>query len=337
MKEKVLVTGAAGFIGSHLVELLLEKGYEVVCLLMPGENTRWIKDLDVTIKYGDLTEKESLYEPVEGVSYIYHLAAKLGGGDKPADLYRVNCDGSKNLLEVCVEAGLKLKRFLFVSSTAAAGATGDSGVFDEEKPPAPETDYGKSKLMTENYLREQGDGIPYTIIRLPLVYGPRGLGGLYTVFKYVNSGFELLLSRSETSVGFVKDIVRGMNLAAESPAALGQLYYLGEDRTYNSREITRHIAGVIGKKTIKIRIPYWLIYFLTFFIETFADLTGKHAMIRRHSLSAYLNSNWRFSMKKAKKELNFEAQYPLPEGLKITAQWFDKMGFIRMAKKKIRG
>ena len=332
MKEKVLVTGAGGFIGSHLVEALLEKGYEVVCLLKPGEDIRWIKDLDVTLKYGDITDKESLYEPVKGVSYIYHLAASLGGGDKPAHIYEINFDGSRNLLEVCRESNLKLKRFLFASSTAAAGDTGDSGVFDEEKSANPKTDYGKSKLMAENYLREKGENIPYTIIRFPLVYGPRSLGGLYTIFKMVNSGFQLLIGKIHTNVGFVKDIVNGVILAAESPAAVGQTYFLGEDRVYSSREIVRHIIDVLGKKTVKIRIPYFIVYTMAFLIETFSNLTGKHPLIRRHSVSAYLNSNWRFSMKKARKELKFETRYALPEGLKITADWYKEEGIIKSQK-----
>jgi len=333
-KKRVLVTGAGGFIGSHLVERLVEKGYEVVCLVKPGENIRWIKHLDVTLKYGDITEKESLYEPVKGIAYIYHLAASLGGGHKSSEIYTINYDGSKNLLDVCLETDLKLKRFLFASSTAAAGATDDSGIFNEEKPANPKTDYGKSKLMVENYLKETCKDIPYTIVRLPLVYGPRGLGGLYTVFKLVNKGFQLLLGKSDTNVGFVKDIVRGMILAAENPISAGQTYFLGEDKIYNSREITRHIVKATGKKTIKVWIPYSIIYFLTFLIEKIADLFGKHPLIRTHSISAYLNSNWRFSMQKAKEELKFKAEYPLSEGLKITADWYNEKGIIRTAKGK---
>jgi nucleoside-diphosphate-sugar epimerase len=327
-KEKVLVTGAGGFIGSHLVESLLGKGYEVVCLVKPDEDLKWIKDLDATLLHGDLTQKETLYEPINGVSYVYHLAASMGGGDKPSYIYRVNYEGSKNLIRACIESGVKLKRFLFASSFATVGPTGDSRVFDENNSPNPETHYGKSKFLAENYLRETGEKIPYTIVRLPLVYGPRSLRGLYVLFKIVNLGVQLLLGKSETNLGFVKDIVNGMILAAETPIATRQIYFLGEDRIYSSRELIEYITAALGKKTLKIRVPYSLLYVLTFFVEKFLDIAGKEAPISRVSLAAYLNSSWRFTMKKAKEELNFKTEYPLAEGLKITANWYKEEGFI---------
>ncbi len=327
-KEKILVTGAGGFIGSHLVECLLEKGYEVVCLIKPDENIQWIENLDVTFCYGDITEKKVLYDSVKGVSYIYHLAARLGGTDKASYIYEVNYGGSKNLIDVCIESGVKLKRFLFVSSIAVVGDTGDSGYFNEESTPNPYSDYGKSKLMAENYLKEKGENVPYTIVRLPLVYGPRNFHDMHTIFKFVNRRLQLLLGKGSTSVGFVKDIVRGMILAAESPAAVGQLYFLGEEGAYTYRKLIQHVADVLGKKTLKIRIPYFILYAFAFLCETFAALTRTYPLLLRRSLNAYLNSNWRFSMKKAKEELNFEAEYPLPEGLKMSAQWYKENGFL---------
>jgi len=327
-KEKVLVTGASGFIGSHLVECLLEKGYEVVCLIKPNEDLQWIEDLDVTLYYGDITEKKVLFDSVQGVSYIYHLAARLGGTDKASYIYDVNYGGSKNLIDICIESGVKLKRFLFVSSIAAVGDTGDSEYFNEESTPRPYSDYGKSKLMTEKYLKEKGEKIPYTIVRLPLVYGPRNFHDMYTMFKFVNRRLQLLVGKVSISVGFVKDVVRGMILAAENPVAVGQTYFLGEEGAYSYPKLIQHVAEVLGKKTLKIRIPYFVLYSFAFLCEAFAALTRTYPLLLRRSLDAYLNSNWRFSMKKAKEDLNFEAEYPLPKGLKISAQWYKENGFL---------
>lgn len=328
IKEKVLVTGAGGFIGSHLVEALLAKGYEVVCLVKPGENTRWIKDLDVTLVYGDLSQKDALVEAVKSVSYVYHLAAKMGGADTADYVYAVNYDGSMNLLNACMETGVNLKRFLFVSSLAAVGPTPGTLIFDEETPPSPETPYGASKLKAENDLLALGDKIPCTVVRLPLVYGPRSLRGLYVMFKTVNIGFQLLLGKNETNLGFVTDIVNGMILAAESPASIGQRYFLGEDRIYDSAELMKKIAAALGKRTLKIRIPYFVLYGMTFIVETVADLINAHTPLRRDSLASYLKTNWRFSMKKVTEELGYQTQYPLDEGLKVTADWYKKKGFL---------
>jgi nucleoside-diphosphate-sugar epimerase len=325
-KEKVLVTGSGGFIGSHLVESLLEKGYEVICLVKPDENLRWIKDLNTTLMYGDLTKKQTLYESIEGISYVYHLAASLGGSDeKSSDIYDVNYEGSRNLLQACIERGVNLKRFLFVSSVAAVGPTGDTEVFDENHKPNPQSDYGKSKLFVTQYLQEIADIIPYSIVRLPIVYGPRCFTGFYIIFKIVNSGLQLKLRKGETTVGFVKDIVRGIILTAESPKSVGQVYFLGEDKFYNAYEIFTHIAEALGKKTIKIRIPYFILYSFAFCLEI---LFGNAAPITRNALSTYLGANWRFSTNKAKSELKYKNEYSLAEGLKITANWYKEQGFL---------
>ena len=120
-KKKTLVTGAGGFIGSHLVESLLARGHEVVCLLRRGENLRWIGEMGASLIYGDITKKESLFQPLQGVSNVYHLAGRMGGWDKPSYVYAVNYEGTKNLVEACIESGIKLDRFLFVSSVAVMG------------------------------------------------------------------------------------------------------------------------------------------------------------------------------------------------------------------------
>ena len=119
-----------------------------------------------------------------------------------------------------------------------------------------------------------------------------------------------------------------MILAAENPKAKGQTYFLGEDRAYSSRELAKHAADALGKKTLKIRFPSFLLYTMAFFAEAFAALTKTRPLVLKRSLDAYLNSNWRFSMKKAKEELNFEAEYPLPEGLKMSAEWYKENGFL---------
>lgn len=326
--EKVLVTGAGGFIGSHLVDSLLKKGYKVSCLLKPGEDLLYLKDLDVVCINGDITDKKALHSAVKGVSYIYHLAGRMGGRDNPEYLYKVNSEGTNNLIQVCIESGIELKRFLFVSSVAIIGATGNSGVADETTPPNPTTDYGKSKLKAENYLRDAGDKIPYTIIRLPLVYGPRCLSGLHIVFKLVNSGVQILPRKCDITLGYVKDMVSGMILAAENPVAVGQTYFLGEDRAYCTHEIYQHIVKVMEKRTLKLRLPYKMLYIIAFLMEKYAQITKTSPLIRRNSLSAYLNSNWRFSVAKAGNELHFQPDYPFEKGLKMTAAWYRKNGLL---------
>jgi nucleoside-diphosphate-sugar epimerase len=328
-KEKVLVTGAGGFIGSHLVEALLKKGHEVACLLRPGEDPRWIKDLGVTFYHGDLTRKETLHEPVRGATYVYHLAARMGGWDKPEYVYQVNFEGTRNLMEACRESDLALKRFLFVSSVAVSGPTGRTRIFNEKTPPDPQSPYGKSKLMAENHVRDNGKAMPVTIVRLPLVYGPRSLKGLYIFFKIANAGFQLRSGSRQSNLGFVTDIVNGILLFAESPFSAGETYILGEDRFFSPSEIYAFISKALGKKTVKIRIPYFLIYSAAFLNEKLADIRKIRPAIRRDSLSSYVHSDWRFSSRKAVEDLHYKTEYPLERGIQITADWYRENGFLK--------
>lgn len=133
--SKILVTGAAGFVGSNLVRVLAKNGNVVRCLIYPEEKTNRLDGLDVPRLYGDITRKETLEAAVDGVDYIFHLAAKLGGNDNDA-FYKVNVEGTQNLVEMCREKGVRLKRFLFVSSTAVIGPSSKNR-HRKKKPNAP--------------------------------------------------------------------------------------------------------------------------------------------------------------------------------------------------------
>jgi nucleoside-diphosphate-sugar epimerase len=232
------------------------------------------------------------------------------------------------MVDVCQESGVKLKRFLFVSSIAAVGETGKSGYADETITPNPRSDYGKSKLAAENYIKEVGDKLPSTIVRLPLVYGPRNFHDIYTIFRFAGKRIKLVLGSTSTSVGFVKDITSGIILAAEKDCAIGQTYFLGEEEAYSYPELAGHVARGVGKKTVKVRIPYFILYIIAFFVETVSAIKGTEPFLQRRPLKEFLKSNWRFSMKKAMEELNFKTEYPLPRGAKITADWYRENGFI---------
>jgi len=334
-KQKVLVTGANGFIGSHLVDALLKKGcYNVVCLLLPNEVPFWIKDQDVTIIYGDITNKESIQKVVSDTDFIYHLAALLRSFEADA-FYRVNYEGTKNLVELCLASKSLPKRFLYVSSFAAVGPTGKGKIFDEEASCHPVSEYGKSKLKAEQYLKSLNGKLPYTTVRLPVVYGPGSFGGLYPFFKFTNKRIQFSFGKGETCVGFVTDIVEGMIQASESSNTVGKTYFLGENRIYTSQEIYNIVAKGVGKKVIKIRIPYWFLYIISFIFELYGRITQTKPVLKRDDLSSYLKYRyWRFDISQAEKEFGYRTKFPFEKGAKITADWY-KMN--RAAKLQVPG
>ncbi len=159
-----------------------------------------------------------------GVDYIFHLAAVMGGV-APDVLFRVNFEGTKNLVEVCREQGVVPERFLFASSVTVMGPSGKNSLLDEGAPCRPLSDYGKSKLAAEEYLASAENTLPYTILRLPVVYGPGSDGGLYIFFKLMSKGLQVNVGTLEATVCFVWDVVAGDDRCCREPEdARGDLH-----------------------------------------------------------------------------------------------------------------
>ncbi len=326
--RNILVTGAAGFIGSHLVRELLRRRNRVVCLVRPGESISRIKNLDCRIIRGDLAAPSSLLDAVSGADYIFHLAALLGGGSLE-EFLQVNCEGTKNLIAACRKQGVLPKRFIFVSSTAVVGPSGKNAVLDESSPCRPVNNYARSKLQAEEYLASLQNAWPYTIIRLPVVYGPGSDGGLYIFFKLLSKRVLLDVGHFETSLCFVWDAVRGMIECAGYAKALGRTYILGESRIYSFQQICHAICSILGKRPIRVWTPYPLIYSFSLFSEIHSKLTKSVPVLTRQELSQYFKHRyWRFDTSKASRDFGFQSSYPFEQGAKITIDWYQQHGFI---------
>ncbi|MFQ6052021.1 MAG: NAD-dependent epimerase/dehydratase family protein [Candidatus Hydrothermarchaeota archaeon] len=325
---KVLVTGAGGFIGSHLTEALIEKGYEVVGLLEPEDHNPWIKNINAQFIRGDVTIKNSLYKAVKGVSCIYHLAAYKTGPS--IDRYYItNYLGTRNMVNVCLESGAKIKRFLFTSSIAAIGPGEKGKLLDESTPCKPISAYGRSKLFAEQFLTSVGKKLPVTIVRLPIVYGPRFSGFLLPIFKLLNRGFRVSSGHPAANLVFVKDIAEGIIMTAESPEAAGKVYHLGGEKNYSMDEVLTCIEQSLGRKTIKLRLPYLFCLLVACFSEYLSRVKITELMIRRQNIEEYLKySGWGIDISKAERELGYKAQTRLEEGMRVTLGWYRKEGLI---------
>lgn len=325
---KVLLTGATGFIGSFLAEFLLDKGYEVRCLVRTSSNLRWIADLDVECHYGSLDNIESLIRGLKDVDYVFHLAG-LTKALKPEEFMKANEQGTKNLVRAVLESKKKLKRFVLVSSQAAAGPSPTIEPIDEQTPPSPVSAYGKSKLEAEKIVNSIKDRVPVTIIRPPAVYGPRDTDVLQ-FFKTVKTGLLPKFDGKEKYVSFiyVKDLVQGIFLAGTRKKGEGKIYFISSPRPYSWEKIGKTAQQVMQKKGFKVNIPSFLMDGLSFAADGLSKITGKAYIINRQRVVDIKQDFWVCSSKQAKTDLKFEAKTSLEQGIRETISWYKEKHWL---------
>ena len=314
--------------GSHLVEGLLDKGYQVRCLIRKTSNLRWLSDLKVDYAYGDIAKKNSLKEAVKDVDLVFH-AAGLTKAKTKKKYFKANAEGTENLIETCIEENPKLQRLIYISSQAAVGPGDDELPLNETAPCRPVTYYGESKLEGERIVLEHADQLPVTIIRPPAVYGPRDTDML-GFFKVANKGLRISFGRGESFVSlvYVKDLVDGIILSAENLKAIGQIYFIADDRIYSWKEAFKIIAKVLDKKTIPLRIPKSLVFFLAFLAENFSRLLGKTPAFNAQKAKEITQRYWGLDVLKAKTELGFAPKYSLDKGAEETVRWYKEKGWL---------
>ncbi|MGD9488482.1 MAG: NAD-dependent epimerase/dehydratase family protein [Calditrichaceae bacterium] len=325
---KILLTGATGFIGSFLAESLLNRGYEVRCLVRSTSNLRWIADLDVECFYGSLNDRKALGDAIKDVDYVYHIAG-VTKADSEEKFYRGNYEGTKNLIDAVINSKHKIKRFLMVSSQAACGPSPTISPVNESIDPVPITFYGRSKLAAERYVMGLSKKVPVTIVRPPVVYGPRDTDVL-EMFKTAKMRLIPQLGGREKyfSLIYAKDLVNGIILAAENKKSAGKIYFLANSKPVSADEFARIILDLLGKRGIRVSIPMPLMKLIATVSETYAKFSGKDTIINRQKILEMEPDFWVCSAKKAKEDFGFEAETSLEDGIRETLSWYVRNNWL---------
>lgn len=323
---KVLVTGATGFVGSHLTEALLREGAQVRALVRSRDHLRWIDGLEgVELCTGTLEDRTSLSRAVAGVEVIYHVAGVIKARHA-AQYGKVNAQGTSNLLDAAEQAAPNLQRFVYVSSQAAAGPSTLDSPLDEEAPPEPITPYGASKLAGEQRVLQ--GRLPFTIVRPPAVYGPRDTE-LFQFFKLASQGVVPIpgFGVRKVSLIYVEDLVQGLLLAAGKERALGGTYFL-KSGDHEWSQIARGLKKVMGRGTA-VRVPVMVLWAAALLGEAAAGIMGKAAALNRHKARELTQRAWLCSIRRAEAEIDYAPQWPLDRGLERTAGWYREAGWIK--------
>ncbi|MEK6699038.1 MAG: NAD-dependent epimerase/dehydratase family protein [Nitrospirota bacterium] len=326
--ERVLITGGTGFVGSHLAELLLRKGYRVTCLVRDTARLRWLTGRGVNIVRGDCSDPASLVAAVKDVSVVFH-AAGLTKARRPREYYEVNHLGTRNLLEACNSYNPGIGKFILVSSLAAAGPSPDGKPVRDIDAPRPVSDYGKSKLLAEGEALGYKDRFPVVILRPSAVYGPRD-GDLYELFRYAVKGLTLEISGGDRFINpcYVEDLAEAMLLSAQREAPSGSIYFVSEKRTYSWAEFGRTLLSTGGVHARNIKIPYWAAYGVALLTELGGLLSGKAPITNRQKVKEAVQKYWICDVEKIERDLGFRAAYPLERGLTATWRWYRENGWI---------
>ena len=326
--KKVLVTGSNGFVGSHICETLLESGYPVRALVRHTSNLVNLEGLDVELVYGDLNDFDSLLKAVDGVAAVINNGGLTKAID-PDMFYKVNADGTENILKAALKANPGLEKFVQVSSAAASGPSASKTPLSEENPPRPLTVYGKSKLEGERRVLNYKEKIPVIILRPSAIYGPRD-NEMLSFFKAVKFGIKPTFGMGECYINFtfVKDFARAVVKSIESDVQSGEIYFVTEKRIYSYSEAGDIISEVMGKKAIDIHIPACVLKFAGWVSEKIAENRKKAAIFTSEKAKEISRTYWLVASDKIERDMGFVAPTSFREGVEKTVEWYKENNWL---------
>ncbi len=318
--SEILVTGATGFIGSHLVESLLADGHAVRCLVRKTSNLRWLPQNRIRLHLAALETGEGLDAAVAGADVVFHLAGATKALN-PRAYQASNVTATEHLLRTVRRSAPRLTRFVFLSSQAAAGPAEGTHVRDESQACNPLTYYGASKLAAEQLFPAHPE-VPYVILRSVSVYGPRDRDVL-EILKPFQRGIAPVIGQADKRLTFVhvSDLVRALRLAADHPAAIGQTYFVTDGRQYDWPAVKAICERVMGRRARSVRIPLPVVWIAALAAGAWARLTGRPSILNLNRFREFRAANWSCSSEKLQRELGFRPQVDLETGFRQTVAW----------------
>lgn len=325
----ILITGATGFIGSHLTKELCKKGYHCRCLVRNINKAKKIfKDYkDIEFVVGNMTDKDVLIDYNKPVDCVINSAALLAKWNSTEEeLKSINSEAPTNLIKNLSKNGIK--HFIQISSGGVTGPVWGE-LADENYKCKPASLYEKSKylgeLNVEDYCKEYD--IPYTIIRPTFTYGP-GDPHKLLLFKISGKGL-VITSDGGNSVNFpvyIDDLIQGIILAVRK-GGNNQIYIIGGEKPISKKEFLITIANILDKKFIRIDIPQMLVYLIAYIME-FISKIFKIDPIISTSRANMMCKNFGYKINKAKRELNYKPEFSHKRGLENTIAYYKENGVI---------
>lgn len=326
--ERAFLTGATGFVGSHLAEALLRRGAQVTCLARASSDPRFLPEGARLERAGLDASVETLARLIGGHRVVYHVAGAVRAL-RYQDFLAANATAVERLLEACLRSSPRPERFVLVSSLAACGPAAALARVDERQTPAPVSDYGRSKLEGERAALRFRERLSVTIVRPTAVYGPRDRE-LLPVIQLARRGLLTSSGGPEQVVNFchVEDIVEGIRLAGEERVESGSTFLLGAEREVSMASLAAMLSRIFERPVRVLPIPRGLIAAAALGAEAWAALRRRPAMLTRQKLPE-LCASWRLDLGAARSRLGYRPRWELEVGLAATIAWYREAGWLR--------
>ncbi len=334
--ERILITGASGFIGSFIVEEALAKGMEVWAAVRKSSSRAFLTDSRIHFIELTLSDASRLQQQLgnHAFDYVVHAAGvtKCLHAD---DFYKVNTQGTKNLVEALLATHQPLRRFVYLSSLSIYGPVRDQQPYEEIRDtdtPLPNTAYGRSKLAAEQYLDQlstQGKELPFVVLRPTGVYGPRERD-YYMMAKSIKQhvDFAVGYQRQDLTFVYVSDVVQAVFLALDH-GVTGAKYFLSDGEVYLSRTFSDYLRREMGNPWwVRVKAPLFVLRAITFLGEYWGRLTGKVTALNNDKYHIMRQRNWRCDIQPAITQLGYHPQVKLEEGVRRTVSWYKENGWL---------
>ncbi len=321
---KALVTGATGFVGSHLVEALRRRGDEVTILARSAVKAAALDPLSVRVVPGDLHDRAALQRAVEGQDAVYHVAGIVAARSE-ADFLVANRDGTRHVMEAAERAGSP--RVVFVSSMAAAGPTIRGRPLRGDEVSRPVTAYGRSKLAAEQVVT--ASPVAWSIVRPPMVYGPRDREVL-KVFRLARLGIAPVLGdgTQELSAIHGADLAEALIAVAGSSAAARRTYYACHPEIFTGADMARAVGRAMGRRPRVIRVPASIGRGVLLLTETAARLAGQTTILTTDKANEFFQPAWTADPAPLTRDTAWRAERDLRTGLEETYRWYRTAGWL---------
>ena len=325
---RVAVTGASGFIGSHLAVALAARGHAVRCLLRPTSNRAALPAAAELVVADHLSDRAALERLLHGADAVVHLAG-LTRSWTPRALHEVNHGGTEALCAAAARTNPALQQLILVSSQAAVGPSSRRHPRGEDDPPAPVTAYGRSKLAAER-VRLHYPKLPVTVVRPPAVYGP-GDRDIFAYFRVVRAGLRPeLVPASRLSMVYVGNLVDALLLALDQPQRTGQrVYHVADRGVLTMSLVARWIAHVYGRRALRIPVPRTTLAVAGLPLAAAGRLLRRDLLLSRDKLREIAQPAWLLATSRIADQLGYRPRLDTRDAIALTAQWYLDHGWLR--------